>query len=51
MHNSSAPARKPWDAERELERGRGVERKLVWKELAVIAGLLVLLTLRIVFTS
>jgi len=47
MSDVSSPAPEPWDAERELAHERGVERRLVWKELAVIAGLLGLLALRV----
>jgi hypothetical protein len=49
MSDSPAPAGEGWDAERELAHDRRVERKLLWKELAVIAGLLALLSVRILF--
>lgn len=49
MSDGTSPAPEPWDAERELAHERGVERSPVWKELAVIVGLLVLLALRVLF--
>lgn len=49
MSNAPTSAGEPWDAERELARDRRTERKLLWKELGVIAGLLALLSLRLLF--
>ncbi len=47
MSTTSTPTQQPRDAEREPAHDRRTERKLLWRELAVIAGLLVLLSLRI----
>ena len=41
------PTREPWDPRRELERDRRFERGLLWKELAVLALLAVLVVVRI----
>jgi len=49
MSDSPTPVRETWDPERELAHDRRTERKLLWKELGVIAGLLALLSLRILF--
>ena len=47
MTDSPAPVREPWDPNRQLAHDRRTERRLLWKELGVIAGLLGLLSLRI----
>ena len=49
MSDSPTPVRETWDPEHELAHDRRTERKLLWKELGVIAGLLALLSLRILF--
>jgi hypothetical protein len=41
----------PWDAERELARDRRVERRLLWKEAAVLALLAALVAARIMFAA
>jgi len=49
MTDSPAPVREPWDPDRQLAHDRRSERRLLWKELGVIAGLLALLSLRVLF--
>jgi len=49
MTDSPSPVREPWDPECRLADDRRTERRLLWKELGVIAGLLALLSLRILF--
>ena len=47
MTDSPAPVTEPWDPDGQLDHDRRTERRLLWKELGVIAGLLALLSLRI----
>lgn len=44
---SRTPPHACWDPEPQLERDRRVERRLVWKELAVLALIVALVLLRL----
>lgn len=46
---SDSGRREQWDPLRELDRDRRTERRLLWKELAVIALLVALVLLRVAF--